>query len=179
VSDATHQHEPGAGCLAAHGDQRPDLGAGTLVTVYVSPVAEVLLRWGRELGFRTVLLDPDADRIDDHVRAIADEVVTDPSAVRIDAATDVAVCDHHRADLGPVMGPLVAGAPRWIGIMGNPRHEGPHVAALRAEGYDAARIATVRRPIGVDIGSKAPAEIALSTLAELVARRNGRSAGLP
>jgi xanthine dehydrogenase accessory factor len=33
----------------------------------------------------------------------------------------------------------------------------------------------VHRPIGLDIGSRAPAEIALSTLAGLLADRNGRS----
>jgi xanthine dehydrogenase accessory factor len=35
----------------------------------------------------------------------------------------------------------------------------------------------VHRPIGLDIGSRAPAEIALSTLAGLLADRNGRSGG--
>ena len=30
-----------------------------LVAVFASPVADVLLRWGAELGFRTVLVEPD------------------------------------------------------------------------------------------------------------------------
>jgi xanthine dehydrogenase accessory factor len=38
-------------------------------------------------------------------------------------------------------------------------------------------IARVRRPIGLDIGSKQPAEIAVSTLAGLLADRNGRPGG--
>ena len=29
-----------------------------LVAVFASPVADVLVRWGMELGFRTILLDP-------------------------------------------------------------------------------------------------------------------------
>jgi xanthine dehydrogenase accessory factor len=62
--------------------------------------------------------------------------------------------------------------------MGNPRVEGPHVAALSALGVPADEIARVHRPIGLDIGSKAPAEIALSTLAGLLADRNGRAGGL-
>lgn len=36
-------------------------------------------------------------------------------------------------------------------------------------------IERVQRPIGLDIGSHTPAEIALSVLAELIADRNGRS----
>ena len=38
-------------------------------------------------------------------------------------------------------------------------------------------IALVHRPIGLDIGSREPAEIALSTLAGLLADRNGRPGG--
>jgi xanthine dehydrogenase accessory factor len=176
-----HTHDEGAGCLRAHGDLAADLEAGTLVAVYASPVAEVLLRWGRELGYRTVLVEPDAGRRADAAGASADQVVADPFAITSGGpdATDVVVCDHHRDDLGAVMAPLVTAAPRWIGIMGSPRHVGPHVAALRDAGLDEDLVATVRRPIGLDIGSKAPPEIALSTLAELVAHRNGREGGRP
>ena len=33
-----------------------------LVAVFASPVSDVLLRWGAELGFRTVLVEPDPGR---------------------------------------------------------------------------------------------------------------------
>jgi xanthine dehydrogenase accessory factor len=171
-------HADGSDCATAHGeaaDDRPP--AGTLVAVYAGPVAEVLLRWGRELGYRTVLFEPDPDRPSDTHRAAADEVVTDAGDLHLDATTDVVVTDHHRDRLGPVMAPLVRARPRWIGIMGSPRHAGPHVAALAAEGVDDVLVATVHRPIGLDIGSRTPAEIALSTLAGLVADRNGRTGG--
>jgi xanthine dehydrogenase accessory factor len=174
-----HTHEDGSDCATAHGDAPADAVAGTLVAVYAGPVAEVLLRWGRELGYRTVLLEPDEARPSSGHLAAADAVVTDPGALHLDDRCDVVVTDHHRDDIGPVMAPLVRGRPRWIGIMGSPRHAGPHRAALAAEGVDPDLIATVRRPIGLDIGSKAPAEIALSTLAGLVAARNGRDGGFP
>jgi xanthine dehydrogenase accessory factor len=61
--------------------------------------------------------------------------------------------------------------------MGNPRHEGPHVTALAALGVPPEEVARVHRPIGLDIGSRAPAEIAIATLAGLLADRNGRSGG--
>jgi xanthine/CO dehydrogenase XdhC/CoxF family maturation factor len=35
-------------------------------------------------------------------------------------------------------------------------------------------IARVHRPIGLNIGSRTPAEIAISTIAGLIAERNGR-----
>ena len=174
---SAHGHEDGLDCATAHGDAPASTASGRLVTVYAGPVAEVLLRWGRELGYRTVLLDPDPSRPTAAHLAAADDVSHDPDALDLGDDTDVVVTDHHRDDLGPVMAPLVRGRPRWIGIMGSPRHEGPHRAALAAEGVDAELIASVHRPIGLDIGSRTPPEIALSTLAGLVAARNGRSGG--
>jgi xanthine/CO dehydrogenase XdhC/CoxF family maturation factor len=61
--------------------------------------------------------------------------------------------------------------------MGNPRHPGPHVALLSELGVPAGEIARVRRPIGLNIGSRTPPEIAIATLAGLLADRNGRPGG--
>jgi xanthine dehydrogenase accessory factor len=171
-----HVHDDGSECAVAHGDaDRPAARDATLVAVYATGFSRYLLDWGRELGFRTVLLEPDPAQVSDGHRAAADAVLHDPGEVTIDADTDVVITDHHRDDIGPMMAPLVTARPRWIGIMGSPRHEGPHTAALAAQGVDPALIATVHRPVGLDIGSKLPAEIALSTLAGLLADRNGRS----
>jgi xanthine dehydrogenase accessory factor len=149
-----------------------------LVAVFDSPVAEVLVRLGRELGFRTVLVEPDPARptagtaADVAVRGFGD---LDGEFASADA--DVVVTDHHRDELGELLRDALARPARWIGVMGNPRHEGPHVAALAALGVPPQEVARVHRPIGLDIGSKAPAEIAVSTLAGLLADRNGRSGG--
>jgi xanthine dehydrogenase accessory factor len=141
-----------------------------LVAVFASPTAEVLLRWAPELGYSTVLLDPDPER-EARVREFTD-VAQDL------ADADVVVTDHHRDELGEVLRDALATPARWIGVMGSPRHEGPHVAALAALGVPPEEVARVHRPIGLDIGSRTPAEIALSTLAGLLADRNGRSGGL-
>jgi xanthine dehydrogenase accessory factor len=147
-----------------------------LVAVFASPVAQILVRWGSELGFRTVLVEPGvAD-----VEVPADRTVAGFAELDDELAAgtaDVVVTDHHRDELGELLRDALARPTRWIGVMGNPRHEGPHVAALTALGVPVADIARVHRPIGLDIGSRAPAEIAVSTLAGLLADRNGRSGG--
>ena len=85
-------------CGVAHGHGPADRTADrVLVAVFASPVSAFLLRYGADLGFRSLLVEPDAAR--------------------------------------------------------------------------------VHRPIGLDIGSRAPAEIAVSTLAGLLADRNGRTGG--
>ena len=155
-------------CGVAHGSPAPEVAGRVLVAVFASPVAEVLLRWAPELGFRTVLLDPDPARGADATGlADLDDL----------ADADVVVTDHHRPELGAVLRDALARPVRWVGVMGNPRHEGPHVAALAALGVPPEEVARVHRPIGLDIGSRAPAEIALSTLAGLLADRNGRAGG--
>ncbi|GAA3450756.1 XdhC family protein [Dactylosporangium matsuzakiense] len=87
------------------------------------------------------------------------------------------MCDHDRPELGPVLRAALASPARWIGVMGTPRHEGPHVEALQRLRVSAADIARVHRPVGLNIGSRTPPEIALATLAGLVADRNGRPGG--
>ena len=157
-------------CGVAHGDAPGRPADRVLVAVFASPVAEVLLRWAPELGYTAVLLDPDPAR-GAAARSLAEVEVELGKA-------DVVVTDHHRDELGAVLRDALAAPTRWIGVMGNPRHEGPHVGALAALGVPPEEVARVHRPIGVDIGSRTPAEIALSTLAGLLADRNGRPGGL-
>jgi xanthine dehydrogenase accessory factor len=148
-----------------------------LVAVFASPVADVLLRWGAELGFRTVLVEPDPERVPAATPDVVVRAFADLDAELAGGAADVVVTDHHRDELGELLRDALARPARWVGVMGNPRHEGPHVAALTELGVPPEEIARVHRPIGLDIGSRAPAEIAVSTLAGLLADRNARSGG--
>ncbi len=147
-----------------------------VVAVFASPVATHLLAFARRLGWRTALVEPDGLRVSEQLRAEADEVVKEVGALDLDDS-DVVATDHDRDELGPALRDALAQGARWVGVMGNPRHEGPHVAALRGLGVADADVARVHRPIGLDIGSRRPPEIALSTLAGLVANRAGRSGG--
>jgi xanthine dehydrogenase accessory factor len=162
-------------CGVAHGSAPAEaVSDRVLVAVFASPVAECLARYAPDLGFRTVLLEPaDGRRADGRgVSGFADLDGDDGLAV-----ADVVVTDHHREELGPVLRDALARPVRWIGVMGKPGIEGPHVAALAALGVPPEDVARVHRPIGLDIGSRTPAEIAISTLAGLLADRNRRSGG--
>jgi xanthine dehydrogenase accessory factor len=146
-----------------------------LVAVFASPVSAFLLRYGADLGFRTLLVEPDAARVPAGQEAVGSFGDLDDELAA--GTADVVVTDHHRDELGELLRDALARPARWVGVMGNPRHEGPHVAALTALGVPPEEIARVHRPIGLDIGSRAPAEIAVSTLAGLLADRNGRAGG--
>ncbi len=169
--------DPDPACAVAHADASPPVGDRTLVAVFASPVARSLLHFARDAGFRTVLVEPEPDRVGERDRDVAQTVLTGPNAIVLHGDADVVVTDHHRPELGELLRDVLAGAPRWIGVMGNARHSGPHVQALAALGVPQSDIARVHRPIGLNIGSRTPPEIALSTLAGLLADRNGRPGG--
>jgi xanthine dehydrogenase accessory factor len=159
----------------AHGDIAAPASDKVLAAVFASPVASYLLRYGADAGYRAVLVEPDPERAKT-VTADGFEVAGSLDGIA-GAATDVVLTDHHRHELGEQLRDALAGGARWVGIMGNPRHEGPHIAALTQLGVPAAEISKVHRPIGINIGSRTPPEIAISTLAGLIADRNGKPGG--
>ncbi|MGH3438805.1 MAG: XdhC family protein [Sciscionella sp.] len=162
-----------AACEVAHGGAAPEVTGRVLAVVFASPVAEHLLRYGEDLGFRTLLVEPDADRR----KQVTGVKVTGTMPGDLDGGCDVVVTDHHRGELGPMLRDALALPVRWIGVMGNPRHPGPHREALAALGVPDAEIARVHRPIGLNIGSRTPAEIGIATIGGLLADRNGRPGG--
>ena len=177
----THEHETlpdgstdDPACAVAHGAPAPAAATRTLVAVFTSPVAEFLLRYGADCGFRVMLLEPDAGRAAT-AQIPGAEVATSPDD--LDPSADVVVTDHHRPELGTVLRDLLAGKARWIGVMGNPRHPAPYLQALQEMGVSREEIDRVHRPVGLNIGSRLPAEIAIATLAGLLADRNGRPGG--
>ena len=136
-----------------------------------------MLRIGMEAGFQSVLVEPDQTRLQGTPRPHGDLFVHDLDAAHLDEHTDVVLSDHHRAEIGNVLKAALAKPTRWIGILGKPTIAGPHVKMLRDLDVPDDQIARVHRPIGLDIGARTPAEIAIATLAGLIADRNGRPGG--
>ena len=149
-------------------------GDRTLVAVFAGPVSGYLLRYAADAGYRTLLVEPDAARADAAKMAGFPVLPAVPDDIE---GADVVVTDHHRDELGVALRDALAAKARWVGIMGNPYHQGPHVEALAALGVPPGEVARVHRPIGLNIGSRTPPEIAISTLAGLLADRNSRPGG--
>lgn len=158
----------------AHGTTPAPATTRTLVAVFASPVAQYLLRYGRDLGFHPILVEPDLARLTDFPVADIDRR---PAVPTLDGSADLVVTDHHRPELGVLLRDALRTPARWIGILGNPRHPGPHLPALRELDVPEPEIARVHRPVGLNIGSRTPPEIAIATLAGLLADRNGRPGG--
>src|SRR5258707_13953600 len=170
-----HDLEHDAACEVAHGTVPMRADGRMLVAVFATPVAQYLLRYAADAGYQPVLVEPDTQLAKE-----ADEAGFDvrPGMGSVpDAGTDVVVTDHHREELGVMLRDALASPARWVGVMGSPRAEPPHIQALALLGVEPGEVARVHRPIGLNIGSKYRPEIAIATLAGLIADRNGPPGG--
>jgi xanthine dehydrogenase accessory factor len=170
-----HDHDHDAACEVAHGTVPTPVDGRMLVAVFATPVAQYLLRYAADAGYQPVLVEPDT-QLAKEADAAGFDVRPGIGSVP-DSGTDVVVTDHHREELGVMLRDALASPARWVGIMGSPRAEPPHVQALALLGVDPGEVARVQRPIGLNIGSKTPPEIAIATLAGLIADRNQRPGG--
>lgn len=153
-------------------------GRPSLVVAGATPVARELLGMAPHLGFRTILYEARPERL-----AGAEW----PAGRLVDRLEDLAAglgsevyavaTDHDAPDLVQLLEVVLARRPRFVGLMGSRRHTGHHLEALDRAGMDAAAIARIQSPVGLDIGAESPAEIALSIAAGLVAARRGAAGG--
>lgn len=155
----------------------PQPGPSLLVVVSATPVAIELLRLAHGLGYRTALVESRSERVTAAHRATADEVRETFDHLPLDARADVVHTDHDAPGVADSLAALLRSPARFVGVMGSRRHVGPYVETLRSMGFTDEDLSRIRSPLGLDIGGKTPAEIALSIAAGLVAARADRDGG--
>ena len=142
--------------------------------------AAALARVGRLLGYHVTVSDararfvtreriPEADEL---VVGWPDEVLRDAP---VDERTAICVLTHDRKLDIPALKAALASPAGYIGAMGSRRTTEARAAALREEGVGDEDLARIRAPIGLDIGSRTPAEVAVAVAAEIVSVRRGRA----
>ena len=168
----TYAHELGS--IEAYIE--PHDASPTLVVFAATPVARALLRMAPEAGFRTVLVETRRERLEgaDWPAAVGS---LDDLGAALGAEVYAVHTDHDAADLVQALEALLPRNPRFIGLVGSRRHTGHHLEALRAKGIPEEVIARIQSPVGLDIGAKTPAEIAVSILSGVVAVRRGGRGG--
>jgi xanthine dehydrogenase accessory factor len=151
-----------------------------LVIVGAVHTALPLLRFGRELGYRTILVDRRATFATGERTADADEVhLAWPddafAAIGLGPRDSVAILSHDaKLDEPAIVTALRAGC-RYVGAIGSHRTQDDRRKRLLDEGLTESELARLRGPIGLDLGGRAPAEVALAVMAEVVAVRYGTS----
>jgi len=152
----------------------------TLVVFGATHVAVPLVELARTLGLRTVVVDG-RERFATRERfPTADELLVGmPSEIAerlpLGPNTYVVLLSHdYKYDL-PVLRAVLESDAAYIGCLGSTRRGRAMLEFLAAEGIAEERLTRVRIPIGLDIGARSPAEIALSSLAEAMAVTRDRS----
>lgn len=151
-----------------------------LVVVGAVHTAMPLLRFARELGFHTVLVDRRATFASAERTTDADEVLVawpDDAfgTIGLGPGDSVAILSHDaKLDEPAIVGALRAGC-RFVGAIGSRKTQADRRERLLAAGLTDAELRRLHGPIGLDLGGRTPAEVALAVMAEIVADRHGAS----
>lgn len=149
-----------------------------LVVVGAVEVAVALVRSAHDLDYETVVIDgrpafataerfPDVDQL---VIGWPDEVADDIELGRGDA---VAVLSHDPKFDDPAITAALQRECRYVGAIGSRKTQRARRQRLLAAGLHEQQLARLRGPIGLDLGGREPAEIALAIMSEIVAVRHG------
>jgi xanthine dehydrogenase accessory factor len=144
-------------------------------------VAAPLSRFGRILGFETLISDPRGDYARSARFPEADVVrVGWPheilEAYPPDARSAVVSLNHEPRFEDDLFHTLLAyPPPAYLGAIGKARRAQERRERAREAGVDLSALGLIHTPIGLDIGGKEPEYIALSIMSEIIAVLHGRS----
>ncbi|MDP3659901.1 XdhC family protein [Phenylobacterium sp.] len=150
--------------------------APRLAVVGGDPAALAIAMLGAQSGFETTLVRPKGPQAAPlpGVAYRRDEPAEALAAIGLDPWTAVAVASH---DLELDEAALVAALPSqaaYVGLLGARARLPERLARLRSAGVTTAALARLHAPIGLDIGGKAPWEVAVSVIGEIMALRYAR-----
>ena len=77
----------------------------------------------------------------------------------------------------PALRAALPSAAAYVGLLGARRRIADRLAPLQAEGAPGHLFDKLHAPIGLDIGGKAPWEVAVSVIGEIMALRYARASG--
>ncbi|GEN27024.1 hypothetical protein HVA01_06700 [Halovibrio variabilis] len=153
-----------------------------LILAGYSTVAEACAHFATSLGYQVVLCDPREEVTQslalpagvEFIAQLPSRYIASPGACTPSTAV-VAVTHDPRIDDLAMMEAVKTSA-FYIGVMGSQRTTQHRAERLRRTGgLNDAEIQRIHMPIGLDLGSKTPAEIALSIMADIVRVRRGRT----
>jgi len=156
-------------------------GGGPFVHVYTPPlrlilvgavhIAQPLAPMAALAGYAVTVVDPrGAFATDARFPGVAlstdwpDEAL---EALAPDRRTAVVTLTHDPKLDDPALEVALRSDAFYIGALGSRKTHGRRLARLREAGFDEAMMARIHGPVGLSIGARSPAEIALSILSEI------------
>jgi len=148
-----------------------------LIVVGAVHLAEYLVEIANLAGFDTIVVDPrrafaTPERFP-HARSLLHAWPQDAlTEMKLDRSAYVAVLTHDPKLDDPALMVALASAARYVGALGSRRTHRLRVERLSQAGLSSEQIARLHAPIGLDLGGRAPVEIAVSILAEIIRARS-------
>jgi xanthine dehydrogenase accessory factor len=148
--------------------------APRLIVVGAVHIAQPLIAMARLGGYAPQLVDPRssfASKLrfpgEEIIAAWPDEALL---SLDIDVRTAVITLSHDPKIDDPALLVALKSPAFYVGSLGSNKTHAKRVVRLKQAGLSAAQIGRIHAPIGLDIGAKSPAEIAISIMAELTLR---------
>ncbi len=152
----------------------------TLVLCGAGHVNKAVLPVAKNLGFRTILVDNRPEELIADAIALADKFVPVKNfeeGIRemeiAPGAFFVLAGPNHDCDGAALAGVLTKNG-KYVGMIGGPPKIKNIFAKLKEKGYTQEQLDFVHTPIGLDISSERPEEIAISIMAEILMVKNGK-----
>ncbi len=154
------------------------LPAPQLIVVGGVHIAQTLCQLARSMGYRVIVIDPrpafgnaarfpDVDRL---VPAFPKEALAGLSITR---STAIVTLTHDSKFDDPALLDGLRSEAFYVGALGGKATLARRRERLLARGLTEAQMERLHAPIGLDLGARAPEEIALAVMAQIIAARNG------
>ncbi|MDP1629980.1 MAG: XdhC family protein [Caulobacter sp.] len=142
-----------------------------LAVIGADPTALAIARLGAQSGLETTLVRSRGPAAPPPLADVAysrDAPGPALAAIGLDAWTAVAVCSHDiETDHEALLAALPSPAP-YVGLLGARKRLAERMARLRADGIDGTALTKLRAPIGLDLGGKAPWDVAVAAIGEVI-----------
>jgi xanthine dehydrogenase accessory factor len=144
-----------------------------LLVVGAVHAAQALVPLAHLAGYEVTVIDPRTafgtpERFPD-VTLLNDWPNEALPALAPDRRTAILTLTHDPKIDDPALAAALRSEAFYIGALGSRRTHARRVARLREAGFDDAAIGRIRGPVGLAIGARTPAEIAISIMAEVTA----------
>ena len=181
VAEATRQMPHGNARLVAMGETHdlliePVTGKPRIVICGGGHVAQAIARQALLLDFDVTILEDrpefaDPARFGGAAHVLGGHIPDTLASLDFGWSSYIVVATRgHKLDGDCVLSAVRTRA-RYIGLLGSRRKAVLIAEMLRAEGVSDERIAAIRTPVGLDLGGRTPAEIALSVMAQITKER--------
>lgn len=141
-------------------------------------IAMPLVTLANTMNFHTIVIDARRAFASHERFPHADELIVEWPAkaleeLNLDPGTCVVCLSHDEKQDNPALIAALKSKAFYIGALGSNKTHEKRIAALREEGITEEQIHRIHAPVGLKIGGKQPAEIALSIMAEIIAEQHG------